>query len=124
MHLDYNFNDQINMWRRVNVFLYLNEDWEEDWGGHLELWDANRTSVVAAVAPLFNRLTIFTASEVSWHGHPDPLRCPQDRTRKSLALYYYTAVDGYERDKRITDFRPRSKDTWRTEEGLLSIRTP
>lgn len=121
VHLDYNFNDNINMWRRVNVFVYLNENWEDDWRGHLELWNADRTAMVVSIAPLFNRLAIFTASEVSWHGHPDKMLCPPSISRKSIAIYYYTAVDGYDRPKRITEFRPREHDTWKFEEGLYPI---
>jgi Rps23 Pro-64 3,4-dihydroxylase Tpa1-like proline 4-hydroxylase len=120
LHLDYNFNEFLQLWRRVNVFVYLNEDWDDSWGGHLELWDANRTALVTALAPLFNRLVVFTASEVSWHGHPEPLKCPLSRQRNSLALYFYTAEDGNEgqgpRQKRQTDFRPRKEDDWRVGE--------
>lgn len=107
IHLDYNYNEQINMWRRVNLFLYLNEDWDKSWGGDLELWDSTMQEAVVKIAPLFNRMVIFTATETSWHGHPDPLQCPPNKSRKSIALYYYTAVDGFNRTKRATDFRPR-----------------
>jgi Rps23 Pro-64 3,4-dihydroxylase Tpa1-like proline 4-hydroxylase len=101
LHLDYNFNEQIQMWRRVNVFV--------GWGGELELWNADMTQPETKIAPLFNRLVIFTTSEVSWHGHPNPLQCPPDRSRKSIALYYYTAHDeeGATKEPRQTDFRPR-----------------
>ncbi len=47
------------MWRRVNVFLYINEDWDENWGGHLEFWDAAMTRMEVQIAPLFNRLVSF-----------------------------------------------------------------
>jgi Rps23 Pro-64 3,4-dihydroxylase Tpa1-like proline 4-hydroxylase len=119
LHLDYNFNENLQLWRRVNVFVYLNDDWDDDWGGHLELWDANMTARVTSLAPLFNRLVVFTASEVSWHGHPEPLRCPLWRRRNSIALYYYTAQDGEShapRAKRQTEFRPRKEDGWRVGE--------
>ena len=42
------------------------------------------------IAPYFNRMAIFSTTDFSWHGHPDPLSCPPDRSRKSMALYYYT----------------------------------
>ena len=115
IHLDYNYNQNINMWRRVNVFLYLNEDWDEEWGGNLELWNADMSAPVVSIPPLFNRLVVFEASEHSWHGHPDPLRCPSHISRKSIAMYYYTAVDNPEwyREVRATQFEPRAGiDTW------------
>mmetsp|Transcript_25250 Transcript_25250/g.42081 ORF Transcript_25250/g.42081 Transcript_25250/m.42081 type:complete len:298 (+) Transcript_25250:52-945(+) len=109
VHLDFNYHDQIHMWRRINVLLYLNQGWQEEWGGHLELWDADMHSVQKRLLPLFNRMVIFEATETSFHGHPDPLRCPHDVTRKSIAMYYYTVHDapGPPREPRRTDYRPR-----------------
>ena len=72
------------------MILYFNEDWEDGWGGHLELWDKDVKNCVQKIAPVANRLAIFNTDEFSWHGHPDPLSCPQGRTRKSIALYYYS----------------------------------
>ena len=121
LHLDYNYNDMIKMWRGVNVFLYLNEDWDDEWGGHLELWNENMTEVVTRIAPLFNRLVIFTPSETSWHGHPDPLKCPEHYSRKSIALYYYTVEDYEVREPRVTDFRPRPNIDSFTVESHLDV---
>jgi hypothetical protein len=70
--------------------LYLNEGWNEEWGGHFELWDRSMHHCVRKVAPLFNRLVVFSTTDFSFHGHPDPLDCPSNVTRKSLALYYYS----------------------------------
>jgi hypothetical protein len=42
------------------------------------------------VAPLFNRVMIFGTTDFTYHGHPDPLQCPEGMTRKSLALYYFS----------------------------------
>ena len=42
------------------------------------------------ILPIFNRCVVFSTTDFSYHGHPDPLTCPEDRTRKSLALYYYS----------------------------------
>ena len=48
------------------------------------------SKAVVKILPIFNRMAIFSTTEISWHGHPDPLTCPPERSRKSLALYYYT----------------------------------
>lgn len=93
MHIDYNFHAKWKLDRRLNVLLYLNEDWLEEWNGHLELWDGSREELrqrTHRIAPVANRLVIFNTNEVSWHGVPEPLLCPPERTRKSLALYYYS----------------------------------
>jgi hypothetical protein len=76
--------------RRLNLLLYLNNDWDESWGGQLELWDRDMTRAVRRVNPEFNRCVVFSTTSWAFHGHPDPLECPPDVTRKSIALYYYT----------------------------------
>lgn len=90
MHLDFNWQEKLRLDRRVNFLLYLNQDWKEEYGGHLELWDQAVTRCEKKVLPVFNRCVIFSTSDFSYHGHPEPLTCPEGNTRKSLALYYYT----------------------------------
>jgi Rps23 Pro-64 3,4-dihydroxylase Tpa1-like proline 4-hydroxylase len=94
VHVDFNRYEKLGLYRRVNVLLYLNKDWKDEYGGHLELWDEKMEKCHDKIAPLFNRMAIFTTSENSHHGHPDPLMCQEGTTRKSLAWYYYTATSG------------------------------
>lgn len=89
MHIDFNRLD--HLYRRVNCLLYLNRDWPAEWGGALELRDCPKDpGITKTIAPTFNRLVIFEASEHSWHGHPLPLQCPNKASRKSIAAYYYS----------------------------------
>ena len=90
IHVDFNKHQKYDLDRRLNLLLYLNKDWEEEFGGHIELWDPEMKQCVKKVLPIFNRMVIFTTTATSFHGHPDPLNCPPDRSRISLALYYYT----------------------------------
>lgn len=90
VHADFNVHPTLLLDRRINLLLYLNKDWPEAYGGHLELWNADLTQCRQRILPCFNRCVIFNTTSTSFHGHPEPLRCPKDRTRKSLALYYYT----------------------------------
>ncbi|HEY9035669.1 MAG TPA: 2OG-Fe(II) oxygenase [Pseudomonadales bacterium] len=90
IHADFNRDEKRKLDRRLNVLLYLNDDWQEDWGGLLELWDADMTRCEKRVSPSLNRCVIFNTTDHSFHGHPDPLACPPDRSRNSLAFYYYT----------------------------------
>lgn len=90
IHADFNRHDLYGLDRRLNLLLYLNKDWLDEYRGHLELWDTDMTACVRKVAPLFNRMVVFSTTTNSYHGHPDELLCPRDRTRRSLALYYYT----------------------------------
>lgn len=90
-HVDFNVQNLKEgfRYRKLNCLLYLNEDWRDEWGGHLILYD-NDLNPVKSIAPIAGRLVIFETSETSWHGHPDPLMCPVDRSRRSLAFYYYS----------------------------------
>jgi hypothetical protein len=96
VHADFNWNEKLRLSRRLNALIYLNKDWEESFGGALELWDREMTYAVTKVLPVFNRCVVFATTDHSFHGHPEPLACPPDRTRRSIALYYYTspAEDG------------------------------
>jgi hypothetical protein len=91
IHADFNFHPKLKLDRRLNVLVYLNRDWREEYGGALELWNRDVTECVASIPPLFNRTVIFATSEESFHGHPKPLKTPPGVTRKSMSLYYYTA---------------------------------
>jgi len=90
IHADFNYLETLKLYRRINLLLFLNKDWDEAYGGHLELWDAAMDRCVTRILPAFNRCVIFNTSRTSFHGHPQPLTCPPNVTRKSLAFYYYT----------------------------------
>jgi Rps23 Pro-64 3,4-dihydroxylase Tpa1-like proline 4-hydroxylase len=90
VHADFNRHKKLALDRRLNVLLYLNQNWKEEYGGHFELWNKDMTASVRKILPLFNRLAMFSTTSTSYHGHPTPLSCPPDRTRKSIAIYYYT----------------------------------
>lgn len=109
VHVDFNKHGNNNLDRRINLLLYLNKDWQEEYGGHFELWDRDMKHCVKKVLPIFNRVAIFSTTEHSWHGHPDPLNCPDGWSRKSLAMYYYTngRPDEEKADPHSTVFRER-----------------
>lgn len=90
IHADFNRHPQLNLDRRLNLLLYLNKDWKEEYGGHLQLWDGEMKTCKEKILPIFSRCVIFSTTDFSFHGHPDPLTCPEGESRKSLALYYYT----------------------------------
>ncbi len=79
-----------NLQRRINLILFLSDDWQREYGGELELWDKKMTACVTSIEPRFERCVIFTTDEHSYHGCPDLLKGPPGFSRKSLALYYYT----------------------------------
>lgn len=94
--------------RRVNLLVYLNDDWKDEYEGHLELWSRDMKTCHARISPLLNRCVIFDTDVDSYHGVPEPLRCPPDRTRNSMALYYYTFDESAR--LRPTNYRARPTD--------------
>ena len=97
VHIDFNKHLKLKLDRRLNVILYLNDDWKPEYGGNLEIWKGHQDETghvleecVTKILPVLNRLAIFSTSEKSYHGHPDALTCPDDRCRQSIATYYYS----------------------------------
>ena len=78
IHSDFNKHPSLDLDRRLNVLIYLNKDWKEEYGGHLEFWDKEMTSCREKVLPIFNKMVIFSTTDNSNHGHPDPLNCPDN----------------------------------------------
>ena len=122
IHADFRINSKLHLHRRLNVIVYLNEDWKDEYGGCLELWDRAMTTKVKSVTPVFNRCVIFNTDADSYHGHPDPLTTPDGVFRKSIALYYYTASHAIHDEvptvstmyrARADDDRETKKEAWR-----------
>ena len=90
VHTDFNRHPILDLDRRVNVLIYLNKDWKEEYGGHLELWDREMKKCKKKILPSFNKMVIFSTNDFSNHGHPNPVTCPNNYSRKSIALYYFS----------------------------------
>lgn len=89
VHIDFNRLPELNWYRRLNLLLFLNENWKDSWGGRLELWDRDVKKCHHSFEPIFNRCVIFETSDISYHG-VTPVSCPPGVTRRSFALYYYS----------------------------------
>jgi len=90
VHSDFNIHRELKMQRRLNLLIYLNDDWLPEYGGDLEIWDQAMKKRYAKVLPILGRAVVFNTSLDSFHGQPDPLTCPPNRSRRSIATYYYT----------------------------------
>ena len=90
IHADFNIHPQLKLDRRLNLILYLNKDWKDEYNGHLELWDREVKNCVQKILPVCNRAVVFNTTDFAWHGHPERLLCPPGWTRKSVALYFYS----------------------------------
>lgn len=113
IHADFVSHPHRNKWRRrVNLLIYLNKNWDDNWGGELELWGRDMKQCVQKIAPHFNRIVIFNTDENSYHGHPQPMQCPEDTARRSIALYYFTEEDSPLKVQ-STHYRSRPQDKGR-----------
>lgn len=109
IHADFIVHPHHRNWRRrVNLLLYLNDEWPPEYGGALEFWSTDMKQRDKMIAPLGNRVVIFNTDADSFHGHPDPLRCPPEVSRRSLALYYFSIED--DPPVRSTEYRARPGD--------------
>ncbi len=89
VHVDFNYIAERELHRRLNILIFLNPGWRPEWGGNLELWDADVKHCHHSLEPLFNRCVVFETSEISFHG-VTAVTCPEGRARRSFAAYYYT----------------------------------
>ncbi len=94
VHLDRKTDYATGLRRRLALIIYLNRDWLPEYGGQLELWNPEGTQCEASVVPLFNRTILFEVADGNYHGHPIPVSAPEQRPRKSFAVYYHTVGDG------------------------------
>jgi len=125
IHADFRINERLHVNRRMNVIVYLNPDWKDEYNGFLELWKRDMSEKVRSVAPVWNRCVIFNTDADSYHGHPDPLTTPDGVARRSLALYYYTASKAvYDETPNMgTMYAARPEDDLQTHREARALRS-
>jgi len=92
MHLDYEKHPYLEKERRLNIILYMSKDWKEEWNGETQLWDKDMKKCVVKSHVQFNTAIIFKTNEISWHGLPEKICCPEGVLRKSIAYYYISPL--------------------------------
>ena len=98
VHSDFNYHPFFKLDRRLNLLLFVNENWSQSWNGDLELWSEDVKECKKSIVPIANRCVIFSTTSTSFHGVPKPINCPLGITRNSIALYYYS--NGRPQDER------------------------
>ena len=114
VHVDFNYLESRKLHRRLNLLLYLNPVWEEQWGGHIQLWDKDVKRCQQAFAPAMNRCVIFETSDISFHG-VTPVTPAAPYPRISFAAYYYTreAPANWKGTFHSTIFKARPEERFR-----------
>ena len=94
-HVDFNYDQERQLHRRINLLIYLNKEWDVSWGGAIQLhsdprdWDHDEIKTFNCT---FNRCVVFETNEHSWHGF-QRIRLPEEKrglTRKCISIYLYT----------------------------------
>ena len=124
IHADFNHHSIMNLERRLNLLIYLNPDWKEEYGGSFEVWSNDMKTKIAGFAPVMNRMCCFSTGDDTMHGNPEPVNHPNGDPRLSIALYYYTATwqDGRVAQSTVFKQRPGSNDTASREATLRVVR--
>ena len=122
VHVDFSHHPTNGLNRRLNFLLYLNQDWKEEYGGHFELWSRDIKTREQKILPIFNRCVVFSTSPISYHGHPEPLTCPDGITRNSIALYYFSKGRPEEEEGvHNTLFKSRPEDSFQLGNFVVRI---
>lgn len=122
IHADFNHHQIMNLERRLNVLIYLNPDWKEEYGGSFEIWTDDMSEKVDSFVPIMNRMCCFSTGANTMHGNPEPVNHPDGEPRLSIALYYYTATweEGRVAQSTVFKQRPGSSDA-RSHEATLRV---
>lgn len=119
IHLDYEKHPISGKERRTNIILFLTKNWNSEWGGANELWDQEVKNRIVKNDVEFNTAIIFKTNDISWHGVPDIMTCPEGILRKSLAFYYISPLSS---NKSEEEYRFKAKFVKRpsdvTSEGM------
>ncbi len=112
VHVDFNIHNTKDVYRRLNMLIYLNKNWKDEYGGGMEMWNADMTKMEKMVMPLLNRCLIFETSEISYHGY-SKITLPPGETRKSFYTYFYTPITNREILSQYHDtiFKPKPGDS-------------
>ena len=100
LHSDFNFNNTLKLYRMLSINIYLNQDWNKDWHGDLQFWDFERKKCMTRYYPEAGRAVIFRHHKFGFHGHPEPMECPEDIHRDGFRMFYYVSqLSNYKLDK-------------------------
>ena len=112
MHADFNYHPLKEKWfRNLNLLLYLNKEWKEEYGGHLKLRHKD-TGEATQVGIPFNRMAIMKCRGYTLHGYSQ-INFPEGKYRTSIASYAYTQVEKQHEAARTTEWHIDDKGSFK-----------
>jgi Rps23 Pro-64 3,4-dihydroxylase Tpa1-like proline 4-hydroxylase len=106
IHLDYEKHPFSGKERKINIILFISKNWNPEWNGANELWNKDVTKCISKTNVVFNSAIIFKTNDISWHGVPEKIMCPENIFRNSLAYYYVSQLDTH---KNENEYRKKAK---------------
>lgn len=102
-HLDNSHDKKRERYRVLNLLYYVTPDWEESFGGSLQLWDEGPRGAPRTFPSLFNSLVIMLTNKGSWHSVNE---VRHDGRRCCVSNYYFSRRSPDEADYfHATSFR-------------------
>jgi len=89
IHTDFNWNEECQTHRALSLIIYCTPDWDPNWHGDLQFWDFDKKKKVASYPPKMGNVVIWKYHKRGFHGHPNPITCPEDKFRVGFRLFYY-----------------------------------
>jgi Rps23 Pro-64 3,4-dihydroxylase Tpa1-like proline 4-hydroxylase len=107
-HLDNSHDKDRELWRVLNLLFYVTPNWDESYGGNLELWPAGLQKPQTTIHSKYNRLVVMVTHDKSLHSVSpivfNGFRC-------CVSNYYFSKKPVFETDKfHVTSFRGRPED--------------
>lgn len=110
-HLDNSHDKDKENYRALNLLYYVTPEWQEDFGGNLELWDQGPKGPNRTIVSRFNRLAVMVTHQASWHS-VSPVTV--DKVRCCVSNYYFSPVPiGSDAYSHVTTFRGRPEQRLR-----------
>jgi Rps23 Pro-64 3,4-dihydroxylase Tpa1-like proline 4-hydroxylase len=105
-HLDNSHDKDRDQWRVLNLLYYVTPEWEEKFGGNLELWPHGLKEKQTTIHSKFNRLAVMATHDDSWHS-VSPIDA-EGKSRCCVSNYYFSKTSLKATDRfHITSFRGR-----------------
>ena len=129
IHADAGIHPKNKKKKHLTLGLYLSKDWKEQNNGHLELWTGQTANIDNAkifeckksILPIFNRLLLFECNDISWHGNPVPVSCPNGEVRIFLTISYLSQDMSFLNKRERAFFVPRPHEKWSKETEMLRL---
>lgn len=107
-HLDNSHDKDRKLWRILNLLYYVTPEWEESYGGNLELWPDGLKNPQITIHSKFNRLAVMATHNRSLHS-VSPVTYTGYRC--CVSNYYFSQSPVHDDDTfHVTSFRGRPEN--------------